>query len=361
MVNTGSDNVSVIDAERNAVVATIGVHATPYFISVSEEAGVDTWRIQPPTMSLVIDLLKRVVLGNVRVGVSPGLARVSPDGGTVVVSNRSDGTVSLIHAEGLKVRATIPVCQQPTDIAILPDSSKAFVACTGAAQVASIDLKSGKLMALLDVGKTPVHLALKPDGGELIVCNSDSDSISIIETSTDEVGESHLIGTHPVRALVTADNARLYVSDSGSNTIATYDIDAGTLVRPAIPPVGGHPDGLALSASQNYLLVVDDAAAACPLRGYSPCNQSRHAAFRNVAPYLDCHYCVLATLPAGSGGTIRRGAEDTLGLLPRVNVNLHRAAAIRPRGGMQCAGDTAGWRRHKARQGATRRAEQFQA
>jgi hypothetical protein len=67
------------------------------------------------------------------------------------------------------------------------------------------------------------------------------------------------------------------------------------------------------------------------------------------APYLDCHYCALATLPAGSGGTIRRCAEDTLGLLPCVNVNLHRAAAIRPRGGMQCAGDTAGWRRHKAR------------
>jgi YVTN family beta-propeller protein len=155
------------------------------------------------------------------------------------------------------VRATIPACAQPGDIAILPDSSKAFVACTGAAQVASIDLKSGKVLALLDVGKTPVNLALKPDGGELMVCNSDSDSISIIETSTDEVGESHLIGTHPVRGLVTADNSRLYVSDSGSNTVATYDIDSGTLVRPAIPFVGGHPDGLALSQNQNYLLVLD--------------------------------------------------------------------------------------------------------
>ena len=52
VVNTGSDNVSVIDAERTAVVATIGVHATPYFIACRRTAGVDTWRIQPPTMSL---------------------------------------------------------------------------------------------------------------------------------------------------------------------------------------------------------------------------------------------------------------------------------------------------------------------
>jgi len=55
----------------------------------------------------------------------------------------------------------------------------------------------------------------------------------------------------------TPDNSRLYVSDSGSSTVATYDIDAGTLLRPAIPPMGGRPDGLALSESQNYLLVLD--------------------------------------------------------------------------------------------------------
>ena len=105
----------------------------------------------------VLDLDKRLVLGNIRVGAAPGLAQVSPDGSTVVVSNRGDHTVSLIDAAQLKVRSTIPICQQPEDIAILPDSSKAFVACAGSAQVASIDLKTDKLLALLDVGKTPVR------------------------------------------------------------------------------------------------------------------------------------------------------------------------------------------------------------
>ena len=75
----------------------------------------------------------------------------------MVVSNRGDNTVSLIDAAQLKVRSTIPICQQPEDIAILPDNSKAFVACAGSGQVASIDLKTDKLLALLDVGKTPVR------------------------------------------------------------------------------------------------------------------------------------------------------------------------------------------------------------
>ena len=37
VVNSGSSNVSVIDAEKNAVVATIGVHGRPYFIDVAED------------------------------------------------------------------------------------------------------------------------------------------------------------------------------------------------------------------------------------------------------------------------------------------------------------------------------------
>jgi DNA-binding beta-propeller fold protein YncE len=92
------------------------------------------------------------------------------------------------------------------------------------------------------------------DGGELITCNFDGDSISIIKHSN-EVLSSLLIGAKPVRAVVSADNSRLYVSNFGANSIAVYDIDAGKIV--AVLPVGTQPDALALSQSQNYLLVLN--------------------------------------------------------------------------------------------------------
>ena len=193
------------------------------------------------------------------------MARVSPDGSTVVVSNRGDNTVSLIDTSFLRVRATLPVCRQPEDIAILPDSSKAFVSCSGSGQIASIQLqtatakdaqkKEDRVLALLDVGRTPVSLTLKPDGGEMIVCNFDSDSISIIETGNDEVGSSTEIGQHPSRGLVTLDNSRLYVSNFGSNSVAVYDIDMGRRIASLM--VGSRPDGLALTPDENYLLVLD--------------------------------------------------------------------------------------------------------
>src|SRR5437016_13043324 len=80
----------------------------------------------------------------------------------------------------------------------------------------------------------------------------------MIETSTNEVGNSYLIGTHPARGLVTADSSRLYVSNFGSNSVAVYDIDNGKVI--ASVPVGSHPDGLALSKSENYLLVLNSAS-----------------------------------------------------------------------------------------------------
>jgi YVTN family beta-propeller protein len=266
VVNSGSNNVSVIDAEKNSVVSIIGVHGKPYFIDVSED-GKRAYVANSGSANVsVIDLEKRVVIGNVRVGSMPGLARVSPDGRTVVVSNRNDNTVSLIDAKLLGVRATLPVCQHPEDIAILPDSSKAFVACSGSAQVASIALASSvngsvtsdRMLALLDVGRTPVSLTLKPDGGELAVCDFDSDSISFIETGNDEVGNTVTIGQHPARAVATRDNSRLYVSNFGSDSVAIYDIDIGR--RIATLEVGSQPDGLALSQNQQYLLVLDTQA-----------------------------------------------------------------------------------------------------
>ncbi len=241
VTNGKSNTVSVIDLRTFQLAKTIAVGVGPTGIAANSKKN---------EIYLV-----NTGLGNVRVGLSPGLARVSPDGATVVVSNRGDNTVSLIDARLLRVRATLPVCRQPEDIAILADSSKAFVACSGSGQVASINLKKESVLALLDVGRTPVSLALKPDGGELIVCNFDSDSISIIETGNDEVGSSEVIGQHPSHGIVTLDNSRLYVTNFGSDSVAVYDIDLGR--RLAVMPVGRHPDGMALSQDQNYLLVLD--------------------------------------------------------------------------------------------------------
>src|SRR5581483_7206778 len=80
VINTGSNNVSVIDAERNQVVATIGVQGKPYFIDVAPDGARGYVANSGSANVSVIDLEHHKIVANVRVGGSPGLARVSPDG-----------------------------------------------------------------------------------------------------------------------------------------------------------------------------------------------------------------------------------------------------------------------------------------
>ena len=272
VVNTGgggNGSISVIDAERNRVVATIPVHRKPYFIDVDVEGRRGYVANSGSNTVSVIDLEKRHEIGVVGVGEGPGLAKISPDRKSLVVTNRAGGSVSIVDPEAMRVRAVFSDCPQATDAVILPDSSKTFVACSGGHQVMAIGLArpasadesehADRLLSFLDVGKTPVQLAMKPDGGEIFVSNFDSDSISEIATGTNEVGGAYLVGAHPSCGIVSADNSLLWISNFNADSIGAYSIDDGRLITPSVR-VGSGPDALAFS-SNGFLLLAADAVS----------------------------------------------------------------------------------------------------
>src|SRR5207244_11744585 len=78
IVNTGSNNVSVVDAERNEVVAAIGVHGRPYFMDVSPDGRRAYVANSGSNNVSAVDLEHRTVMGNVPVVVCTGPATVSP-------------------------------------------------------------------------------------------------------------------------------------------------------------------------------------------------------------------------------------------------------------------------------------------
>jgi YVTN family beta-propeller protein len=269
--STGSGNgsVSVIDAQTNAVAATIPVRKKPYFIDVSQDGHRAYVANSGSNNVSVIDLYTRKTVATIGVGEAPGVARISPDNQTLVVTNRVGGSVTVIDGATLKVRSVFPRCPGATDAVILPDSSKAFVACSAGHQVMVLALarkptanssvteleKSDHLLDLLDVGQSPVNLAMKPDGGEIFVSNFDSNTISEIATGTNEVGGASLIGDHPARGIVSADNSTLWVSNFTANTVGVYSIDDGQRIN-AIQ-VGDGPDALAFSSAGNLVLVAN--------------------------------------------------------------------------------------------------------
>jgi YVTN family beta-propeller protein len=288
----------VIDTSKNQVVATIGVHKLPYFISVDAEGRRAYVANSGSNTVSVIDLEARREIAVAGTGEEPGLAKIAPDMRSLVVTNRRSGSVSVFAVDPLppvkaadttagaaKTQAAAPAkmsgvplhlraafsgCPGATDAAILPDSSKVFVACSDGHQVMAIglaaapdswaakqnpSLMSDRLLAMLDVGETPVQLAMKPDGGEIFASNFGSDSISEIATYTNEVGSTYPIGNKPVHGLVSGDGGALWVSNFGSDSLALYSIDDGKLMSSL--RTGSAPDSLAFSADEHLLLAAD--------------------------------------------------------------------------------------------------------
>jgi YVTN family beta-propeller protein len=287
VVNSDSNSISVIDVidvTTNRVAATIGVHEKPYFIEVSS----DGKRAYVPnsgsnTVS-VIDLDKRREIAVAATGEGPGVARVTGDNRTLIVSNRVAGSVSVYSItdsdkQPLQFREAYSGCPGATDIAIAANDpnnftsgAKAFIACSGGHQVMDIwlqasptswrgqqdpSLQHDQMLALLDVGKTPTHLALKPDLGEVFSTNFDSNSISEISTWTNEVSGTYVVGANPSRAVIGKDDSSLWITTFGADSTVLYSIDDGRLVTGIRD--GSKPDALAFCVCNNkdeHLLLV---------------------------------------------------------------------------------------------------------
>jgi YVTN family beta-propeller protein len=265
-LETGIGSISVIDAEKNTVAATIPLHRKPVSIDLNT-AGTRAYVANSASNTVsVIDLKARQEVAQIGAGEEPVAARIAPDGNTLVVANRRGNSVSIIDVAARTVRSIFDGCPGAADVSILPDSSQAFVACSSGHQVMAIALANPKaspaqpdrLESLLDVGRAPVHLALKPDGGEVFVSNSLGDSISEIYANTDDVAGATMIGDDPVRGLVSSDNSLLYVANYRSQYVTAYSIDDGKRLGPPFLHVGDGPIALAFSNSGYLLFVVDN-------------------------------------------------------------------------------------------------------
>lgn len=278
--NAGSDSVSVIDAEKNDVVLTIGVHHAPYSLDVAPDGKRLYVANSGSNTVSVVDLDKHREIAVAATGEAPGVVKVAPDDRTLVVSNRMAGSISVYSIQPddavhpLALREAFGGCPGATDVAILPDSSKVFVACSGGHTVMAVwlaaaadswrgkqdaTLQHDQLLCMLEVGKTPTHLAVKPDGGEVFSTNFDSDSISEISTWTNEVSGTYVIGTKPSRAVVSKDNSSLWVTNFGADSASLYSIDDGRAVDSV--HTGSKPDAIAFSADEHLMLVTDSGSS----------------------------------------------------------------------------------------------------
>ena len=258
----GRGSLSVIDAERNAVVAAIPLGRRPLSIDLDASGKLAYVANSGSNTVSVIDLKARREIAQIPAGVQPVAARLAPNGKTLVVADERGNSVTLIDPITRRVRAVISGCPGAQNPVILADSSKAFVPCSAGHQVMVIALahagQPGELQTLMDVGRGPAALALKPDNGEIFAVNSLSDSVSEIITNSNDVTGAHRMGDDPDCGLVSRDNSLFYVGNFLSQNLIVYSINDGRRIGSI--HVGDGPSALAFSANSYLLLAVDSAS-----------------------------------------------------------------------------------------------------
>lgn len=183
VANSGSDNVSVIDAVSSVVIKKpVTVGSTPYGVAVSPDGSkVYVTNYAGKSVS-VINTADDSVLYSVAIsGNNPfnkpyGIA-VNPNGTQIYVANEGDGTVSVINAKDDTVYRKVPVGNSPRGVAVKPDGTKVYVVNGGDRTASVIDVTNTEMnpypVATLEgLGELSNFIAFNPAGTLAYVTNA---------------------------------------------------------------------------------------------------------------------------------------------------------------------------------------------
>jgi YVTN family beta-propeller protein len=184
------------------------------------------------------------LIGRVPVEVNPYALAITPDGGTLYVSNWASASVSVIDTASMRVVGAIPVDRNPNEL-VLDADGRLFVACSNDNAVDVIDTRARSVRERIATavyprsppGSTPDALALDRENHMLFVANADNNAVAVVRIA--EPWHSEVLGFIPAGWYPTAlaldlAKARLYIGNGkGLGSVPSPQVTG------PVPPVAG--------------------------------------------------------------------------------------------------------------------------
>ena len=300
--NPPPDNVTIVDlgvsppkvvGQLNAPGSVVG---PPQSVAVAPDESIalvaastkidpsDPTKTAPDNRLSVIDLKASppAVIATLQLGLSPAGVSFSPDGKVALVTNRGDGTVSILTVNGKTVTAagTIQLGDAksgPSGVAFFPDGKRALVTRDGDHRISVLSVDGSKVedtKAYMVAGIRPYCISISPKGDLAVVVNQgggqgDTDVISVIDLKKNppRIVESHSVGQIPEGVAFSPDGSHVAVTiQNGSNRpkshpsyndhglVMVYRVEGGRLKLAAEAKVGGWGQGVAWSRDGKTLL-----------------------------------------------------------------------------------------------------------
>ena len=191
---------------------------------------------------------------------SAACAEPSPTAATapvLLVGNKGEDTVSFVDLATGQELGRSPTGKMPHEIAVSPDGKQAAVVAYGGTTIDLFDVATRAKLKTIDLtpNEGPHGIAWLKDG-RIVVTAERSQSIAVVDPAAGTVMASiktDQAGTHMVA--VTDDGTTAYASNIPAGTVTVIDLAGGKKLRDI--PVGGRPEGIALSKDELVLWVGD--------------------------------------------------------------------------------------------------------
>ncbi len=211
----------------------------------------------------VFDLVHLQTAATIPVGDDPTDIAVSPTRNEVYVANTGGGSVSVIDAVTNRVAATIPVHRAPSSIGVDSLGQRGYVANSGSNNVSVLDLARRREIAAIGVGETPEVARVSPDGATLVVTNGGGGSVSVIDAHGLRVRAVFSGCPQASDAVILPDSSKAFVACSGGHQVMAVGLARAQSLNPedradrllAFLDVGPTPVHLALKPDGGEIFV----------------------------------------------------------------------------------------------------------
>jgi len=271
--------ITVIDTNRDTVIAQIPVGKVPHQVVISATLGKLVASNTADNTISIIDLETFKTRATLRLGAAPEHMQLSPGGELLAVGNIEGGTVSLVSLATEREIARIPGLTQPHNVTFSPDGSRLYVANLGAGHVSVIDVAKARVVDEIPVAEPRLIVAKATDAGYQgiisvtasadgrlgFAAHGETGSLAVIDLVTGEKLRSLALGERPWRAYGAAHGRYMVVPNNGEGTISvvsteTLEVVATLPGAAGVTGVNSDPAGhtaFAISHAENKLVLLD--------------------------------------------------------------------------------------------------------
>ena len=272
--NEDSNNVSVLDGNTHAVLATIDVGKRPRGLKISPDGtrlfvAVSGAPKCPPTMDdeecaklevdlsadgiAEVDTITRKLLRVLPSGVDPEQFDVNWKSGLMYVANENAHMASVLDLERGAIIATLNTGKEPEGVRVSPDGTVAYVTGEAQSDITVIDTATNTIKGSIAVGQRPRDIVFSGDSSRAYISNEFGASISVIEVASGTVVDTFTLppGSLPMGVVLSPGNKTLYVANGRAHTIVAIDLTRGEITRSV--EAGRRPWGLTISPDGSKL------------------------------------------------------------------------------------------------------------